>query len=72
MTEWKLKKIFIDFLKFIVKKRLKIEERQVKGNGEEERVEKVVESEGREGWRGWIFTVIAPNCIKFFKGFVWY
>ena len=44
------------------KRRLKNEEKQVKIV--EEEGEEIVESEGGEGWRGWIFTAIAPNCFS--------
>ena len=64
-AERKLKKNFYWFFEIFVKRRLKIEEKQVKGSAKEEEMEKIVESEGKEGWRGWIFTVIAPNCPIF-------
>ena len=41
-------KLFLLFFEFFVKKFLKIEEKQVKENVEDEGIEEVVDSEGRE------------------------
>ena len=64
MTERIWRKFPNEILNFFGKRRRKIEEKHVKGNGVEEGLERVVESEGREGWRGYYLTVIAPNCIN--------
>ena len=43
-----------------MKKRLKVKERQEKVDVVRERIGEGGESEGKELWRGWILTVIAP------------
>ena len=42
---------------------MEIVEKQAKLNVEEQ-MEEVVESEVRDSWWGWFFTVNAPFCVK--------
>ena len=71
--EQKSKKVFLVFLDFFKKDvwNLKTGDRQERVNIEEERTEKWCESESRELWRAWIFTVIAPNCYNLKRMFLW-
>ena len=66
-TKWNWRRIFCFFVMFSIKGRLENEERQEEVTVEEEGIEEDCEIEGREPWRGWIFTVIAPNSKNLVK-----
>ena len=60
-------KNFCWLIEFFKKRCLKNEGKQEKGDAEEEGTKRIVERVGRDFWRGWNFTVNAPdfvNCKK--------